>query len=381
MTVTATLRSGEEDGDVHYTLVLPDLPGGKDGEPGKFSLPPGGINNHDNDYRDFHHSERPSSFFPYNPRPNEGHEGSDKSDSDHPFVSPQKSLPGTEGEVYMTLLSPQSPPPSANRGIDFQFEAILLLAYRVLHKPSTKDLHNRQFVVLTTKSVLPEQMQMLRAAGAIIQPVTSIGPPTIVTNETGCGLSENQFTKLQMWTMTQYTKILYLEPDVLVIRPLSKVFETPLSNDGYGSEYVFAALNDAYQVHDLHDLPPALSTTAPIKRNDTFRGDMFLIRPSIQHSLYVSSIYRDTRKAKYFPDMTALSLLQYAYRKSGPYPWTNLLDVYIPQQPKLEDLERIHAIRHSLWSEDGPVDKDLRRLWYFAWWEMRRYDAMDEVRD
>ena len=287
---------------------------------------------------------------------------------------------GAEGEVYMTLLSPPTPHPSTNRRIDFQFEAIRMLAYRLLHKPSTKDLHARQFVVLTTQSVPPEQIQTLRDTGVIVQPVANIGPPTGKSKAKN-GDRGDQFTKLHMWNMTQYSKVLYLEPDVLVLRPLSAIFDTPLQIDKFGTEYVFAAFNDSSEMRDFNDPIPVLSESVRVGRNETFRSDMFLIRPSAQHALYVNSIYRDLTKAKYFPNMTDVELLQYAYRRTGPYPWTNLSDKYIPEHPRFEHLDSSHAIREKLWKDDNGVDWDLRRFWYFAWGEMRGYDVHEKVHE
>ena len=282
----------------------------------------------------------------------------------------------------MTLLAPPTPHPASNRRIDFHFEATRILAYRLLHKPSTKDLHNRPLVVLTTESVLPEQIQILQADGAIVRPVASIGLPGAGHPPEKNEKSKDQFTKLQVWNMTEYSKILYIEPDVLPIRPLSEVFETPFSNDSYGSRYLFAAAYDSENVRDFGKFTNPIPKLGP---DDTSAGEkfnigMFLIHPTDQHSLYVNSIRVDPRRQEHFADMTDQSLLRYAYRKDGPYPWTRLSQMYNTQWPRLEDLANTHAIRGQFWKDDTSVDWDLRRFWYFAWGEMRGFEVNKKVR-
>ena len=155
-----------------------------------------------------------------------------------------ESHPDTENEVYMTLLSPPTPPSSAHGRIDFQFEAVRILAYRLLHKPSTRDLGRRRLVVLTTELVSQEQIQILKADGATIHPVKTIRHPT--TGNHGDREQQqphDQFNRLQIWSLTQYFKILYLDPDVLVIRPLSELFKTQFSKDMYNTNYLFATVD------------------------------------------------------------------------------------------------------------------------------------------
>src|SRR5271154_5395100 len=62
-----------------------------------------------------------------------------------------------DNEVYMTLLCP--PSTVSQGGVDYYFEATRILTYRLLHKPSTRDLHNRPLIILATETVTPEQLR------------------------------------------------------------------------------------------------------------------------------------------------------------------------------------------------------------------------------
>jgi alpha-N-acetylglucosamine transferase len=280
-----------------------------------------------------------------------------------------------EGEVYMTLLCPPTPHPSLNGGIDWYFEATRILAYRLLHKPSTKDTGNRPLVVLTTEAVLPEQIRTLQAVGAIVRPVTAIEPPTGIDRSKINQQWKDQFTKLTVWNMTEYSKVLYIDSDILPVRPLSAVFETPLSEDIHGNEYLFAAVYDDGVVRDEGKFTRPVPKVGPDDTHgDTiFNAGMFLVHPSIEQARYINRIYQDPRMTQQFMDYMEQSLLRYAYRDDGPYPWTRLSLMYNTQWPRLEDLDGTHALHDKMWKENSPVDWDLRRFWYFAWGEMRGY--------
>jgi len=275
----------------------------------------------------------------------------------------------------MTLFSPEIPPNSSCGRVDFRFEATRLLAYRLLLKPSTRDLHGRKLIVLTTDAATDEQVAVLQQHGAIVRRLAPLGPPPpTLADPYYLSSPVFEFVRLQMWNMTEFSKILYISPETLPLRPLSFVFDTPFSNDAYGGSYLFAAVSTET------DARGSLLLDGPLPKGglqkgpyELFNSGMYLIRPSVQQWLYLNSLYYDPRQTARFADKTELSLLRYAYRSDGPFPWTKLPHVYQTSQPLLADLDTSRAIRDDFWSPESAVDWDLRKFWYFAWGEMRGY--------
>jgi alpha-N-acetylglucosamine transferase len=276
-------------------------------------------------------------------------------------------------EVYMTLLCPGTPHPAANGGIDYYFEATRILAYRLLHKSFTKDLQNRPLIVLATQDVLPEQIRALESDGAIVRQVSAIAPPK------GTDLTKinqqwkDQYTKLIILNMTEYTKVLYIDADILPVRPLSAVFDTPVNIDHEGDPYLFAAAYDSAYVRDNGHYTRPMPTLGP---DDThafgvFNAGLFLVHPSHKQADYVQDIYDNPVEGQDFTGGMEQDLLRYAYRDAGEFPWTRLSQMYNTQWPRLEDLEVSHAVHDKMWKDDSPVQWDLRRFWYVAWGEMR----------
>jgi alpha-N-acetylglucosamine transferase len=281
-------------------------------------------------------------------------------------------------EVYMTLLCPGSPHPASNGGIDYYYEATRLLAYRLLHNPFTKDTQNRPLIVLATEDVLPEQILTLESDGAIVRQVSAIAPPK------GTDLTKinqqwkDQYTKLLILNMTEYTKVLYIDADILPIRPLSAIFDTPLQFDKVGEPYLFAAAYDSAYVRDNGHYTRPVPILGPEDTHafDVFNAGLFMVHPSHKQANYVQDIYDNPGgKGQDFTSGMEQDLLRYAYRDDGEFPWTRLSQMYNTQWPRLQDLTVSHAVHDKMWKDDSPVHWDLRRFWYVAWGEMRGWSA------
>ena len=276
-------------------------------------------------------------------------------------------------EVYATLLCPSSPNSIANNEIDYYFEGTRILTYRLLHKRSTKDTHSRRLVVLASEAVLPEQIRQLRLDGAIVHSVSIIRPPKGVNLTKTKQRWKDQYTKLVLWNMTQYSKILYIDADILPIRPLSAIFDTPLTIDKQGHPYLFAATYDSAKTRTFGKFIRPVPVVGP---NDTYAGTMphaclFLIHPSHRQANYLQSIYDNPPKGQDFTTFMEQSMLKYAYRDDGDYHWTRLSQMYNTQWPRLQDKAASYALHDKFWRETSPVAWDLRRFWYIAWGEMQ----------
>ncbi|KAF2838865.1 glycosyltransferase family 8 protein [Patellaria atrata CBS 101060] len=148
--------------------------------------------------------------------------------------------------AYCTFLS--SPLPSNVE--DTEFLATRILAYQLLHDPTTKSPSKLPLVVLVTKDVEQSKRNLLTADGATVLEVTPF-----LTSSTPSSASD--LTKLRAFQLTQFDKVLYLAPSTLLTQPLDAVFADPAtaeyaaltpetepppqSNTQAPSSYVFAA--------------------------------------------------------------------------------------------------------------------------------------------
>ena len=135
-----------------------------------------------------------------------------------------------EKQVYMTLYSP-SDESAWSRGIlDYYFEATRVLAYQLMHDKATKDLNGRRLVVLVTESVSTRQIWILEDLGCIVKSVPEILQPSQGRSTTERWKS--LWTKLHSFGMgDDYCRICFIDSDVLLLKPLSSIFLTPVQNE------------------------------------------------------------------------------------------------------------------------------------------------------
>jgi alpha-N-acetylglucosamine transferase len=131
-------------------------------------------------------------------------------------------------EVYATLLSPGHPHPWTEGRTDYYFEAVKVIAHRILRNTTTRDPFNRPFVVLVTESVPRKQRSILESHGCLVRQVTTLDPPVGTVNlENITPRYRDQFTKMHIWNMTEYDRIAYFDGDTLPIQPFHTIFDTP----------------------------------------------------------------------------------------------------------------------------------------------------------
>lgn len=127
--------------------------------------------------------------------------------------NPEPNKPnGTPREAYVTFLSNEDP---------YYFASARLLVFALQHDPLTAD-PSRPVIVLTTPSVPASYSRKLEAEGAIVieKPlITSL--PMVQTNPRW----KDVYTKLWIFNLTSYDRLVYYDADHLVLRPVDSIWE------------------------------------------------------------------------------------------------------------------------------------------------------------
>jgi alpha-N-acetylglucosamine transferase len=104
---------------------------------------------------------------------------------------------------------------------DPYFTAVRVLTYQIIHNPRTRSKSKIPLLVLVTPQVPHYKHSVLASEGAIVVSIEPIRP----SHNWLTPLSsrwEDQFSKLRVFGMTQYERILYLDSDMLPERTLAK---------------------------------------------------------------------------------------------------------------------------------------------------------------
>ena len=108
----------------------------------------------------------------------------------------------------------------------------------------------RPMVCMVTDVVSDESRRVLKGAGMRVEEVTPIASPG--TSEIAAW-NQSGYTKLNLWQLTQYSKLVYVDADCLVVASMNDLFERVVD---------FAAAPDTF--------PP-----------DRFNAGVLLLRPSL----------------------------------------------------------------------------------------------------
>ncbi|WWD16410.1 hypothetical protein CI109_100836 [Kwoniella shandongensis] len=246
---------------------------------------------------------------------------------------PMPTLP----EVYMTLLSSPDTP-------EYYLSTRLLL-YSLKHDPLTRDDTKRSFVVHVTPRTPHAWIETLRSEGAFIISTPLVkGLPTSPTE----ARYEDVYTKLAMWNMTQFSRILFLDADHLVVKSLEGIW----GDEAGWEESGFAALG--------------ASSSGYLEKADYFSAGFMMLRPN-------ETTYEELLEVRGFnPIWREQNLLNKYYHSNGHQPWARLDSKWQRIQPTYQHvMDGIHALHEKVWKDR--VDPELRKLWYEKVVEMETF--------
>ncbi|KAL2212072.1 glycosyltransferase family 8 protein [Sarocladium strictum] len=286
-----------------------------------------------------------------------------------PHIDPDYGLlsdASSESRVaFATFLS--GSPKLANKN-DNYFRAARLLTYQLLHAPETRSNASIPFIVLVTKDVPLWKREQLQHDGATIVEAEDV--PLTWWIKTGVTRWKDQFTKLRLLEMTEYSRILFIDADTLLTKPLDGIFNEPgvrnpsrtlfeerprqIRRDEapLPANYVFAARSD-------NQFLGARDHTYPPGHTEIFTAGFWVAAPSRELYEYFMSVMSHWRR--FDPHTMEQSLLNYAFRRVGAMPWTELDPKWSATWPNSGDVEAGVASLHEKFWKTGP--KELKKLY------------------
>ena len=289
-------------------------------------------------------------------------------------TSSSSSLKSQSPYAYVTLLAQN--PKLDNKTVpddeDEYFVGTRVLAYQLLHAPRTGTNTSIPFVVLATPDICESKLERLRRDGAIVKVIERISESWM---KPGRQRWRDVMSKLRMLELTQFEKVLFLDADMYIVHRMDAIFTDPtteplaskpdLAVEDEGplpKSYIFAA--QQYMEGRVHPYPPPAG--------DYFSSGFFLCQPSIAMFNYYLTIAKiEDRFDSNAPEQ---GLLNYAHRRDGPMPWTDIYYKWTTTWPSMKEYEAgAHSLHEKWWDEQIRLDPDLRKLWYIARGEMEGY--------
>ena len=290
------------------------------------------------------------------------------------FKSSASSSVSHSPYAYVTLLA--SNPRLDNNTLpddeDEYFVGTRVLAYQLLHAPNTGTNTSIPLVVLATKDIPESKLERLRRDGAVVKVVEKISESWM---KPGLLRWRDMISKLRMLELIQFEKVLFMDADMYIVDRMDGIFTDPtteplvpkseLAVEDEGplpNSYIFSA--QQYMEGRVHPYPPPTG--------DYFSGGFFLCQPSIAMFNYYLTIAKI--QDRFDSNAMEQGLLNYAHRRDGPMPWTEIYYKWTTSWPSMKEYEAgAHSLHEKWWDEKIALDPDLRKLWYIARGEMEGY--------
>ena len=260
---------------------------------------------------------------------------------------------------------------------DYYYLGARILTYQLLHGAETRCEKPVTFIVLVTDTVSQHKREQLAQDGAKVVLVKDI--PLRWWIKTGVTRWKDQFTKLRLFQMVEYDRILFLDADSLITRRLDDIFDEPVVRNPYEplldrtaevktdemrlpAHYMFGARSDNHMTGQrAHPFPPM--------ETEAFSAGFWVMAPSHEMFTYLLSVMDHWRR--FDPHTMEQSLLNYAFRREGAMPWAELDYRWSATWPNLKDFEgKVVTLHEKLWAY-GP--DELKALWLKCKNEMELY--------
>lgn len=275
--------------------------------------------------------------------------------------------------------------PEASTENDHYFVATRILAYQLLHAPETRSTDdNIPFIVLVTPNVSEDKRNRLRKDGAIVVPADFIRAEWVHT-ETSTW--KDVMTKLRLWELIQFEHVCFLDGDTILVEPMDGVFQDPAvvsrqvgnkkerileDEASMPANYSFAGVPEMKRKHGF----PPTEANEDFPNINYLNAGFFVFSPSLEMFQYYLSVMEVPNK--FTPNMPEQNLLNYAHRREGNMPWTQLKNDWNIHYPTVDDLlGGVKSLHEKWWA---PVTDDLRPFVESWRWRMEgHYEARDAL--
>ncbi|KAK0889439.1 hypothetical protein LTR91_026278 [Friedmanniomyces endolithicus] len=270
--------------------------------------------------------------------------------------------------AYATFLAANTHPEGEEDVPDDQdgnFLSTRVLAYQLLHSRTAGTNLSIAFLVLCTRDVSKRKRDRLKKDGATVVLVERLNTDGVVA---AADRQRDVLTKLRLFQLVQYAKILFVDANTLVKKPLDSVFHdegTLTQATGMNPEkiqqdegvlprtYMFATHGDLQGYDHSYLQDPNL---------DYSNCGFFVFTPSkVLFDYYLSLLKLPGRFDTGFPEQI---LLNYAHRRDGNMPWKPLWYGWNVNWPTERDWRGgAHSFHAKYWDGDPSHDPVLMAIW------------------
>ncbi|PYI24223.1 nucleotide-diphospho-sugar transferase [Aspergillus violaceofuscus CBS 115571] len=285
----------------------------------------------------------------------------------------------TQRSIYAAYLSPPTEFEDFwfsryKNSSDPYFDAVRILAYQILHASATRTRRNLDFVVFVHEGVDESKRDCLRRDGARVVELPELRADWTRFKDARWA---HVLTRLRLWQMVQYDRILLLDADSVLTRSIDTVWDlpeiqpkAPLSTSVHVGERVLP-LPKSYVLAGLPQLRlnhTARPTRVPEDFYDweTLNVGFLMLQPSLEIFDYFAAMLAVPESFE--SSIADQSLVNALFAADGPMPWTQLDLSWNVQWPWPEDTWAGYAVLHDKWW--APLHLETLDFFHSWYWRM-----------
>lgn len=257
--------------------------------------------------------------------------------------------------------------------------------------PGVKALHHSlqqsktrwPLVVMVTDAIAIRDREALQAEGCVIHPVEPLAPPADLPHHYASAQFAEVWTKLRVWQLTEYERVVFLDADMLVLQNMDELFTQDLADNLLAACHAcrcnpnkVVTYPESWQPAHCHYTWQERNEAAPASLDRYLNGGFLLLKPD-------NAVFNELAAR-----VTAISdLAAYPFSEQDllnevfadrwlPLPWFyNALKTLPYQHPAIwrrEAVKNLHYIQAKPWKRDLNQPESERDRYYDLdklWWE------------
>ncbi|KAH7348499.1 nucleotide-diphospho-sugar transferase [Rhexocercosporidium sp. MPI-PUGE-AT-0058] len=269
---------------------------------------------------------------------------------------------GAEGDdgkhAFATILVPPPNNISEPHKVDPYFTSARMLNYQLRHSNGTRSKKEFPFLVMVSSNIVPWKRKVLEREGATVVFAKRIFSGTEWI-EPMAERWNDVMLKLRLFELIDYDKILFLDADSYLLKPLDRIFRDPSTRPIKTSIAEKEVRPDEAPLPEKYLLttnPEILHTTHPWPPHPwpRFNAGFFLFQPSTTLFYYYTSLL--ALKDRFDSTYPKHNLLNYAHREWDNMPWAHLKPGWNVNLPNINDVNKgVRSVHAKLWTESDDL--------------------------
>ncbi|QIX00967.1 hypothetical protein AMS68_006484 [Peltaster fructicola] len=236
---------------------------------------------------------------------------------------------------------------------DPYFLATQQMTYRLLWDPRSRSIY--PFTVFVAPFIPQQQRDILAAAGATVREMPLVPFKPKASGGLIAGRLRDMFSKLYMWNMVEFSKIVYLDSDAFPLINVDDIFDQAPEQK---------CRKELLPLEDKSDTICDYIFSAAMEHEDSINAGVMVLKPDVD--MYNRLIRESHNTSNFESGMMEQAFLSYAFSKNGPFP----TGVLAPPWNAMEDFpERgidvyiLHSKLWALWWETSWCSNFFNETW------------------